>query len=130
MKLRRTPALVAAGMATALIGAFAADLAVEHTAQDRIARAAGCHLQARGPVTAELSGTFAGLRALTGQVGSVHLAAEDVRRAGMDVDVKADLYDVTRDGGMSGGRATVTIPYEALQSAWPTRGKPPRASRA
>ncbi|MFF3209164.1 DUF2993 domain-containing protein [Streptomyces sp. NPDC002886] len=117
MKLRRTPALVAAGIATALIGAFAADLAVEHTAQDRIARAAGCRLQARGPVTAELSGTFAGLRALTGQVGSVHLAAEDVRRAGMDmdVDVKADLYDVTRDGGMSGGRATVTIPYEALQ---------------
>ncbi|MFE4635363.1 DUF2993 domain-containing protein [Streptomyces sp. NPDC056773] len=117
MKLRRTPVLAAAGTAIALAGVFVADIAVAQTAQDRIARAAGCRLEARGPVTAELSGAFAGLRALTGQVGSVHLAAEDVRRAGtdLDMDVKADLYDVTRDGGISGGRATATIPYEALQ---------------
>ncbi|WP_327256866.1 LmeA family phospholipid-binding protein [Streptomyces sp. NBC_01244] len=117
MKLRRTPVLIAAGTAIALVGVFAADVAVEHSAQDRIARAAGCRLQARGPVTAELSGAFAGLRALTGQVDSVHLAAEGVRRADtdMDMDIKADLYDVTRDGGISGGQATATIPYEALQ---------------
>lgn len=115
MKLRRTPVLVTAGIAAALAGAVVADVAVEHTAQDRIARAAGCRLQARGPVTAELSGTFAGLRALTGQVGSVHLAAEGVRRADTDMDITADLYDVTRDGTISGGRATATIPYEALQ---------------
>ncbi|MER5488092.1 DUF2993 domain-containing protein [Streptomyces sp. NPDC002812] len=115
MKLRRTPVLVTAGITAALAGVFVADVVVEHTAQERIARAAGCRLQARGPVTAELSGTFAGLRALTGQVGSVHLAAEGVRRADTDMDIKADLYDVTRDGGMSGGRATATIPYEALQ---------------
>ncbi|MFE9560427.1 LmeA family phospholipid-binding protein [Streptomyces sp. NPDC006487] len=115
MKLRRTPALIAAGTVITLVGVFVADVAVEHSAQDRIARAAGCRLQARGPVTAELSGAFAGLRALTGQVGSVHLAAEGVRRADTDMDIKADLYDVTRDGGISGGRATATIPYEALQ---------------
>lgn len=115
MKLRRTPVLATAGAAVALAGVFVADVAVEHTAQDRIARAAGCRLQARGPVTAELSGTFAGLRALTGRLDSVHLAAEGVRRADTDMDIKADLYDVTRDGGISGGRATATIPYEALQ---------------
>lgn len=115
MKLRRTPVLVAAAMAAALGGVFVADLVVENTAQDRIARAAGCRLQARGPVSAELSGTFAGLRALTGRLGAVHLAAEGVRRADTDMDIKADLYDVTRDGGISGGRATATIPYEALQ---------------
>lgn len=115
MKLRRTPVLVTAGIAAALAGVVVADVAVEHTAQDRIARAAGCRLQTRGPVTAELSGTFAGLRALTGQVGSVHLAAEGVRRADTDMDITADLYDVTRDGTISGGRATATIPYEALQ---------------
>lgn len=115
MKLRRTPVLVTAGMAVALAGVCVADAVVEHTAQNRIARAAGCRLQARGPVTAELSGAFAGLRALTGQVGSVRLAAEGVRRADTDMDIEADLYDVTRDGGMSGGRATATIPYAALQ---------------
>ncbi|MCX5402683.1 DUF2993 domain-containing protein [Streptomyces sp. NBC_00335] len=115
MKLRRTPVLVAAGMAAALGGVFVADAVVENAAQDRIARAAGCRLQARGPVSAELSGAFAGLRALTGRLGSVHLAAEGVRRADTDMDIKADLYDVTRDGGISGGRATATIPYEALQ---------------
>lgn len=115
MKLRRTPVLVTAGMAAALAGVFVADVAVEHTAQNRIARAADCRLQARGPVTAELSGAFAGLRALTGQVGSVHLAAEGVRRADTDMDIEAELYDVTREGGISGGRATATIPYEALQ---------------
>ncbi|MCJ0874337.1 DUF2993 domain-containing protein [Streptomyces sp. AP-93] len=117
MKLRRTPVLATAGLAAALAGVFVADVAVEHTAQGRIARAAGCRLQARGPVTAELSGTFAGLRTLTGRLGSVHLAADGVRRADADtdMDIKADLYDVTRDGGISGGRATATIPYEALQ---------------
>lgn len=115
MKLRRTPVLVTAGVATALAAVFVADTVVEQTARDRIARAAGCRLEARGPVTAELSGAFAGLRALTGQVGSVHLAARGVHRADTDMDIKADLYDVTRDGGMSGGRATATIPYEALQ---------------
>ncbi|WP_328302949.1 DUF2993 domain-containing protein [Streptomyces sp. NBC_00435] len=115
MKLRRTPVLVTAGIATTLAAVFIADVVVEHTAQDRIARAAGCRLQARGPVTAELTGTFAGLRALTGQVGSVQLAAEGVHRADTDMDVRAELYDVTRDGGMSGGRATATIPYSSLQ---------------
>ncbi|MFD5142749.1 DUF2993 domain-containing protein [Streptomyces sp. NPDC058401] len=115
MKLRRTPVLITAGITVALAGVLVADVVVERTTQDRIARAAGCRLQARGPVTAELSGAFAGLRALTGQVGSVHLAAEDVRRADTDMDIKADLYDVTREGGMSGGRASATIPYEALQ---------------
>lgn len=115
MKLRRTPVLLTAGIAATLAAIFIADVVVEHTAQDRIARAAGCRLQARGPVTAELTGTLAGLRALTGQVGSVHLAAEGVHRADTDMDVSAELYDVTRDGGMSGGRATATIPYGSLQ---------------
>ncbi|MGW6685307.1 LmeA family phospholipid-binding protein [Streptomyces sp. NPDC054961] len=116
MKLRRTPVLVTAGIATALAVALCTtDVVVAHSAQDRIARAAGCRLQADGPVSAELTGTFAGLRALTGEVGSLHLAAQGVRRADTEMSVEADLHDVTRDGAVGGGRATATIPYGSLQ---------------
>lgn len=115
MKLRRTPILVTAAIAATLAAVCGADVVVEHTAQDRIARAAGCRLHARGPVTAELTGTFAGLRTLTGEVGSVRLSARGVRHADTDMNVEADLYGVTRDGGTGGGRATATIPYDALQ---------------
>lgn len=116
MKLRRTPLLVTAGIATALAAALGiTDVVVAGSAQDRIARAAGCRLEASGPVSAELTGTFAGLRALTGEVGSLHLAAQGVHRADTEMSVEADLYDVTRDGAVGGGRATATIPYSSLQ---------------
>ncbi|MBT2470793.1 DUF2993 domain-containing protein [Streptomyces sp. ISL-66] len=116
MKLRRTPVLVTAGIATALAAAVCiTDVVVARSAQDRIARAAGCRLDASGPVSAELTGTFAGLRALTGEVGSLHLAAQGVHRADTEMSVEADLHDVTRDGAVGGGRATATIPYSSLQ---------------
>ncbi|CAM5661384.1 hypothetical protein SAVIM338S_06782 [Streptomyces avidinii] len=116
MKFRRTPVLAAAGLATVLAAALGTtDVVVARSAQDRIARAAGCRLEAGGPVSAELTGAFAGLRALTGEVGSLHLAARGVRRADTEMDVEADLHDVTRDGAVGGGRATATIPYTSLQ---------------
>lgn len=116
MKLRRTPVLVSVGIATALAAAVCiTDVVVARSAQDRIARAAGCRLEANGPVSAELTGTFAGLRALTGEVGSLHLAAQGVHRADTEMSVEADLHDVTRDGAVGGGRATATIPYSSLQ---------------
>lgn len=123
-KLRRTPVLVAAGIVASLAAAVCiTDSVVAHSAQDRIARAAGCRLRADGPVTAELGGAFAGLRALSGEVGSLHLEARGVHRSDTDMKVEADLYDVTRDGGVGGGRATATVAYGELQKRLAASGQ-------
>ncbi|WP_371619342.1 DUF2993 domain-containing protein [Streptomyces sp. NBC_00454] len=123
-KFRRTPVLVTAGTVAALAAAVCiTDVVVAHSAQDRIARAAGCRLRAEGPVTAELDGTFAGLRALSGEVGSLHLEAKGVHRSDTDMTVEADLYDVTRDGGVGGGRATATVAYGELQKRLAASGQ-------
>ncbi|MFE2283504.1 DUF2993 domain-containing protein [Streptomyces sp. NPDC059443] len=125
-KSRRTRALVTAGIVTALACAvFVTDAVAAHSAQDRIARAAGCRLRAGGPVTADLGGTFAGLRALTGEVDSLHLEAQGVHRSGTEMRVEADLREVTRDGGVGGGRATATIPYGELQKRLAASGQAP-----
>lgn len=115
-RVRRTPLLVTAGATAAvLVAATAVDLAVEHTAQQRIADAAACRLKTTGPVSADLTGTLAGLRAVTGNLGSVHIAADGVRRDGTAMDIAADLHDVTTGGTISGGTATATIAYGELQ---------------
>lgn len=113
---RRKPLIVTAAVAAALVvGAGAADVAVEHAARGRIVDAAACRLKTTGPVSADLTSTFAGLRVVTGNLGSVHIAARNVRRDGTDLDVAADLHDVTTDGTTSGGSATATIGYGELQ---------------
>ncbi|WP_329361698.1 DUF2993 domain-containing protein [Streptomyces sp. NBC_00669] len=112
---RRKPLIVATAVVAGLaVLATAADLVLAHTARERIARAAGCKLKPTGPVSADLSGSLAGLRLLTGDVGTVHIRAEDVRRDGMDLSVAADLHEVTTKGTMSGGTATATISYDEL----------------
>ncbi|WP_328473050.1 LmeA family phospholipid-binding protein [Streptomyces sp. NBC_00448] len=112
---RRKPLIVATAVVAGLaLLASAADLVLAHTARERIARAAGCKLKPTGPVSADLSGSLAGLRLLTGDVGTVHIRAEDVRRDGLDLSVAADLHEVTTKGTMSGGTATATISYDEL----------------
>lgn len=116
MRLRRTPLLVTAVVTTSVLAVAAlVDIGVEHTAQQRVVRAAACRLETSGPVSAELTGTLAGLRVVTGNLGSVHIAAGHVRRYGTDMDIAADLHDLSTDGTISGGTATATIGYDQLQ---------------
>jgi hypothetical protein len=110
----RTRRLVAAGIATVAIAGIA-DLALEHTARQRIAEAAACRLRPAGPVSAGFGGTLAGLRLLTGKLGTVHISADDVRRDGISLSVSADLHDVSTEGATSGGSATATIAYGELR---------------
>jgi LmeA-like phospholipid-binding len=114
--LRRKPLMVTAGVLVGvMVLAAAADVLLERTARERIARAATCELRPTGPVSAELSGSLAGLRLLTGRVGTVHIEAEDVRRGGTSMSVAADLHQVTTKGSTSGGSATATISYDELR---------------
>lgn len=112
---RRRSVRVATAAVTGLaVLAGTADLVLAHTARERIAHAASCQLAPAGRVSADLSGSLAGLRLLTGRVGSVHIQADDVRRDGLDLTVAADLRQVTTKGTMSGGTATATLSYDEL----------------
>lgn len=116
MNLRRTLQLTAVGVTLAgLAAAFATDAVVAHTAEQRISRAIRCGLNPTGPVTAQLSDTFAGLDTLSGTLGTVHVTANGVRKAGTDMNIDAVLHGVTTYGATTGGTATATIPYPALR---------------
>jgi hypothetical protein len=116
VKIHRTPLIVAVGLATSAVAAAGgADAVVTHTTQQRIVKAATCRLKPTGPVTAQLTDTFAGLQVLTGNLGTVRVTADGVHPGGTDMNVKAVLHDVTTHGSTSGGMATATIPYSALQ---------------
>ncbi|MGW1893648.1 hypothetical protein ACWCP6_25865 [Streptomyces sp. NPDC002004] len=115
MKIRRTPAVSAAVVLAAALAAVVGNLALEHTAEDHIVSAADCRLHHPGHVSADLTATFAGLKGLTGDLGTVHIDAEGVHRDGTDVDVSADLHDVTTGGTTGGGTADVTVPYTELR---------------
>lgn len=100
---------------TAVAGAaVVTDLVVEHKVRDRVAETAECRLGGAKGVRVDLDDTLAGLKALTGTVGAVHVSAEGVRRQGTDMDVDAHLRDVSTGGATSGGTATATIAYEEL----------------
>ncbi|MCY0943249.1 LmeA family phospholipid-binding protein [Streptomyces antarcticus] len=113
---RKTLVITAACLVAATVAATATDLVVRSRVEERVVSAASCRLHARGPVTAELDSSFAGLRALTGSVGTVRVKAEGVRRQGTEMDVEAVLEDVTRDGAGAGGTAEATVPYSGLQN--------------
>lgn len=114
--LRRTPLVVtAAVLVVVTAAAAAADVLIERTARQHIVHAAICRLRPTGPVSASLSGSLAGLRMLTGEVGTVHIEARDVRRNGTALSVTAELHHVTTKGTTSGGTATATIPYAELR---------------
>lgn len=114
-RLRRTPLLLAVGATAAAVAlAGVGDLLLERTARGRIESAAACRLRPSGPVSAGLSGTLPGLRLLTGDVGTVRIAAEDVRRDGTSLSVAAVLHGVTTGGAIGGGTATATLSYDQL----------------
>ncbi|MFI5980104.1 LmeA family phospholipid-binding protein [Streptomyces sp. NPDC051555] len=114
MLRRPVPVLIAVGLTLTAAGAVT-DLTVEHIARQRIEQAAACRLSPAGTVTADLLDPLAGLRSLTGDLGTVRVEARRVRHADTEMDVRADLRDVTTDGATSGGTATASVPYAALQ---------------
>ncbi|MEY9962691.1 hypothetical protein ABIA33_000717 [Streptacidiphilus sp. MAP12-16] len=116
MRIRRIPLVITLSLAaTGVVAAGVTDVAVGHTAQQRIVQAATCRLHPTGPVTAQLTDTLAGLQVLTGKLGTVHITADGVHRGGTDMNVNAVLYNVTTHGATDGGTVTATIPYNALQ---------------
>lgn len=112
---RKTLVVTAACLAAVAVAATVTDVVVRGRVEERVVEAASCRLHATGAVTAELDGTFAGLRALTGSVAAVRVTAQGVRRQDTAMDVEAVLKDVTRDGAGAGGTARATVPYSGLQ---------------
>ncbi|WP_225850532.1 DUF2993 domain-containing protein [Streptomyces sp. HPF1205] len=115
---RRSPRNPWVVTAVALAGVLAltavADVVVERTVRHRIAQAAACKLRPTGAVSARFGGAFAGLRLLTGDVGTVRIRARDVRRDGIALTVVAELHDVTTKGATTGGWASATVGYGQL----------------
>jgi hypothetical protein len=110
----RSSIITAAAVALVLVAVLIANSVVKHVAEERIAHLATCRLQATGPVDASLPGTFAGLGAVFGSVGDVHVQADGVQRDGVTAHVDAVLHDVTTGGATSGGTAVATAPYSAM----------------
>ena len=113
--IRRRHKLVAALAAAVTLGATGTDLAIEHVADQRMARAISCRLKPAGPVRAQFLDPVAGLAALTGTLGTAQIDADGIHRAGTDLDLRLVLHDVTTKGTYSSGTATATIPYASLQ---------------
>ncbi|MET7830444.1 LmeA family phospholipid-binding protein [Streptomyces sp. NPDC005386] len=114
MSHRRRVVITAICLTAAVAGAVTTDLVVEHTVRGRVAETAACRLGATRGVQVDLDDTLAGLKALTGTVGTVHVGAEGVRRQGTDMDVDVYLRDVSTGGSSAGGTATATIAYGSL----------------
>ena len=116
MKIRRRHKLMATALAAAVtLGAVGADIAIEHVADQRLARAISCRLKPAGPVRAQLLDPAAGLQALTGTLGTAQIDANGIHRADTALDLRIVLHDVTTKGTYSTGTATATIPYPSLQ---------------
>ncbi|MFI0960370.1 hypothetical protein ACH4S8_02950 [Streptomyces sp. NPDC021080] len=122
MNRRRRYAVTAIGLTAVVAAAVTTDLVVEHKVRGRVAENAECRLGATKGVRVDLDDTLAGLKALTGTVGAVHVSAEGVRRQGTDMDVDVHLRDVSTGGATSGGTATATIAYDALDRSAGVRG--------
>lgn len=122
MSRRRRVTLTAICLTAAVAGAATADLVVEHRVRHRVAETAQCRLGAVKGVRVDLDDTLAGLEALTGTVGAVDISADGVRRQGTDMDVDVHLRDVSTGGATSGGTATATIAYPALDRTVGARG--------
>ncbi|MFD5638425.1 LmeA family phospholipid-binding protein [Streptomyces sp. NPDC127077] len=122
MNRRRRYAVTALCLTAVVAAAVTTDLVVEHKVRGRVAETAECRLGATKGVRVDLDDTLAGLKALTGTVGAVHVSAEGVRRQGTDMDVDAHLRDVSTGGATSGGTATATIAYDEPDRSAGVRG--------
>lgn len=123
LRRHRTGAIAGATVLILAAAALGVDLTVEQVAQQRVVSAASCRLAPSGHVSAELTSSFAGLRVVTGDLGTIRLSADDVRREGLTVDVRADLHHVTTKGTTSGGTATATVGYDQLQQRLGSQAK-------
>ncbi|WP_194893622.1 hypothetical protein [Catenulispora pinisilvae] len=115
-RLRRRSSVIAIAVTVVLVlvAVGVGNVVIKHVAEGRIARLAGCQLSAGGPVGDSLPGTFAGLGAVFGDVGDVHVWADGVQRDGVTAHVDAVLHDVTTGGSTSGGTAVASAPYSAM----------------
>ncbi|MFG2603455.1 LmeA family phospholipid-binding protein [Streptomyces sp. NPDC048514] len=112
---RTTKIRVLLALAAALAGLVCAtDLLVEHRTERRVVARAVHRLRPHGPVHADLTTPFAGLRTLGGDVGDVEVDAEDVHRQHTVMDVSVRLEDVTTKGASAGGTGTATIGYDQV----------------
>ncbi|MGW6358554.1 hypothetical protein ACWFR5_26115 [Streptomyces sp. NPDC055092] len=109
MRVRRTPLIVAICLTATVTATAVADVSVVRTAQQHVTRTVTCRLHPTGPVTADLTDTFAGLQVLGGDLGTVHITADGIHAAGTDMNVEAVLHHVTTHGATDGGSATATI---------------------
>ncbi|MFE9687230.1 LmeA family phospholipid-binding protein [Streptomyces sp. NPDC006285] len=113
MKKRRRLVIAAICLTTVAAAAGVTDLVVEHEVRQKVSKAAACRLDAKA-VDVELGDTLAGLRTLTGKVGTVHLSADGVKHKGTSVDIDVSLLGVSTEGHASGGTATATVGYDEL----------------
>jgi len=96
MKIHRRYKIGAAALAaTVTLGAVGTDLAIEHVADGRMARAISCRLKPTGPVRAQFVDPAAGLEALTGTLGTARIDADGIHRIGADLDLRIVLPDGT-----------------------------------
>lgn len=119
MTRRRTLLVASLGLVAVAVVATVTDIVVEHKVEHRVADTAACRLDTRKAVSVGLDSRMAGLRALTGTVGTVRINASGVRRKGTELDVAVSLHDVSTDGRTSGGTATATVGYDQLSQRLP-----------
>ncbi|MGI5350611.1 LmeA family phospholipid-binding protein [Streptomyces sp. CA-250714] len=124
MNTRRTVFVSAAALAAVVAAGGGANALVEHKAQERAAEEARCQLgdKATG-VHAELTDPLAGLKTLTGDVGTVRISADKVQHEGTAFAVDAALHGVSTDGSASSGSATVTVGYDEVAKQLPKQVK-------
>ncbi|WP_035791846.1 LmeA family phospholipid-binding protein [Kitasatospora mediocidica] len=116
MSIRRPLALPLGllALALALTAVGLLDQVAGSTARQRIAARAGCVLDSHGRVTASLDEPLGGLRALTGDLGTVSVSARGVQRGGITSQVSATLHEVGSDGSYRAGTALATVDYGQL----------------
>ncbi|NSC25401.1 DUF2993 domain-containing protein [Streptomyces albus subsp. chlorinus] len=127
MKTRRVLVVSTAALAAVVAAGGGANAVIEHKAQERAADEARSQLGTASGVRAELTDPLAGLKTLTGRVGTVRIRADRVERAGTSFAVDAALHGVSTDGNATSGSATVTVGYDELAERLPepVRGMKP-----
>ncbi|MFI8849782.1 LmeA family phospholipid-binding protein [Streptomyces sp. NPDC053499] len=119
MNTRRTVLVSASALAAVIATGGGANALIEHKAEERAAEEVQCHLGSADGVEAELTDPLAGLKTLTGRVGTLHLSADKVEHEGTTFAVDADLHGVSTDGTADSGSATVTVGYDEIAKRLP-----------
>ncbi|MGW5625299.1 LmeA family phospholipid-binding protein [Streptomyces olivaceus] len=116
-KRRITIAAISLTVLTAT--AATANAVIERKVEQRVGGMVACRFDAAKHVAVDLDQPLAGLQAVTGHIGEVNVSADGVRRQGMELDIDAQLHDVSTSGTSSGGTAVATIAYSELGKKLP-----------